>query len=181
MRKTRGPSKKRTDLGLWDPLITEKEGRTMLIRRVKNWPFEHQVNGLSELDRIRHDLSQLLTTRGGQGGVYSPAGVYPFLNVTQDHDNFYIRSEVPGMTLNELEVSVTGRNVTISGERKIPSEDYEVSYHRREREEGKFRRQFNLPTDVESDQVQAKYRNGMLMIVMPKAESAKPKKITISG
>ena len=153
----------------------------MLIRRVKSWPFEHQPNGFSELDRIRHDLSQLLTTRGGQVGVDSPAGVYPFLNVTQDHDSFYIRSEIPGMTLSELDVSVTGRNVTISGERKIPSEDYQVSYHRREREEGKFRRQFNLPTDVESDQVQAKYRNGILMIVLPKAESAKPKKITISG
>jgi HSP20 family protein len=153
----------------------------MLIRRVKSWPFEHQLTGFSELDRMRHDLSQILTNRGGQVGVDSPAGVFPFLNVTQDHDNFYIRSEVPGMTLNELEVSVTGRNVTISGERKIPSEDYQVSYHRREREEGKFRRQFNLPTDVESDQVQAKYRNGMLMIVLPKAESAKPKKITISG
>jgi HSP20 family protein len=101
--------------------------------------------------------------------------------MTQDHDSFYIRSEIPGMTLNELDVSVTGRNVTISGERKIPSEDHQVRYHRREREEGKFRRQFNLPTDVESDQVQAKYRNGMLMIVLPKAESAKPKKITING
>jgi hypothetical protein len=52
----------------------------MLIRRVKHWPFEHQPNGFSELDRIRHDLSQLLTTRGGQVGVDSPAGVYPFLN-----------------------------------------------------------------------------------------------------
>jgi HSP20 family protein len=110
-----------------------------------------------------------------------PAGVFPLLNVTQDHDHFYVRSEIPGLKLDELDVSVTGRTVTIAGERKIPSEDYQVSYHRREREEGKFRRQFNLPTDVQSDQVQAKYRQGMLMIVFPKAESAKPKKITISG
>ncbi len=153
----------------------------MLIRRVKSWPLEHQLNGLSDFDRLRRDLSQILTTPGGQVGLDSPAGVYPFLNVTQDQDNFYVRSEIPGMTLDELDVSVTGRNVTISGERTIPSEEQEVRYHRREREAGKFRRQFNLPTDVEAEKVEAKYRHGMLMIVLPKAESAKPRKISING
>jgi HSP20 family protein len=153
----------------------------MLIRRVKSWPFEHQLNGFSELDRLRRDLSQVLTTPGAQVGLDSPAGVYPFLNVTEDQDNFYIRSEVPGMTMDELDVSVTGRNVTVSGERKIPAEDQRVRYHRREREAGKFRRQFNLSTDIESERVEAKYRHGMLMIILPKAESAKPRKIPINS
>jgi HSP20 family protein len=153
----------------------------MLIRRVKSWPFEHQLNGFSELDRLRRDLSQVLTTPGTQVGLDSPAGVYPFLNVTEDQDNFYIRSEVPGMTMDELDVSVTGRNVTVSGERKIPAEDQRVRYHRREREAGKFRRQFNLSTDIESERVEAKYRHGMLMIILPKAESAKPRKIPINS
>lgn len=153
----------------------------MLIRRVKSWPFENQLNGISELDRLRRDFSRFLTTPEGQVGLDSPAGVYPFLNVTQDQDNFYIRSEIPGMTMDELDVSVTGRNVTVSGERSIPSEDQQVRYHRREREAGKFRRQFNLPTDIESDRVQAKYRHGMLMIVLPKAESSKPRKISINS
>lgn len=153
----------------------------MLIRRVKSWPFEHQLNGFSELDRLRRDLSQVLTTPGAQVGLDSPAGVYPFLNVTEDQDNFYIRSEVPGITMDELDVSVTGRNVTVSGERKIPAEDQRVRYHRREREAGKFRRQFNLSTDIESERVEAKYRHGMLMIILPKAESAKPRKIPINS
>jgi HSP20 family protein len=153
----------------------------MLIRRVKSWPFEHQLNGFSELDRLRRDLSQVLTTPGAQVGLDSPAGVYPFLNVTEDQDNFYIRSEVPGMTMDELDVSVSGRNVTVSGERKIPAEDQRVRYHRREREAGKFRRQFNLSTDIESERVEAKYRHGMLMIILPKAESAKPRKIPINS
>lgn len=153
----------------------------MLIRRVKSWPFEHQLNGFSELDRLRRDLSQVLTTPGAQVGLDSPAGVYPFLNVTEDQDNFYIRSEVPGMTMDELDVSVTGRNVTVSGERKIPAEDQRVRYHRREREAGKFRRQLNLSTDIESERVEAKYRHGMLMIILPKAESAKPRKIPINS
>lgn len=85
------------------------------------------------------------------------------------------------MTLDKLDLSVTGRTVSIAGERTIPSEKDRVMYHRQEREAGKFRRQFNLPMDVKSDQVQAKYRHGMLMIVLPKAESGKPRKITING
>jgi len=153
----------------------------MLIRQVKRWPFENQLNGFSELDRLRRDLSRFLTTPGGQVGLDSPAGVYPFLTVTQDQDNFYIRSEIPGMTMDELDVSVTGRNVTVSGERKIPTEDQQVRYHRREREAGKFRRQFNLPSDVDCDKVEAKYRHGALMVILPKAESAKPRKIAING
>ena len=152
----------------------------MLIRRIEGRPFEHQLNGLSELDWIRRDLGRLLNGSRNFEGSAMPAGVFPLLNVTQDHDHYYIRSEIPGMSLAELDVSVTGRNVSVSGERKIPSEDKKVRYHRREREAGRFRRQLNLPTDVDSEKVQAKYRHGMLMIVLPKAESAKPKKISIS-
>ena len=154
----------------------------MLIRRVENWPFEHPLNEFTELDRLRRDLGLVLNGRQSRfSGSEPPAGVFPLLHVTHDHDNFYIRSEVPGMTLDKLDVSVTGRTVSISGERTIPSEKDQVRYHRQEREAGKFRRQFNLPSDVDSDQVQAKYRHGMLMIVLPKSESAKPRKITISS
>jgi len=153
----------------------------MLIRRVKAWPYEQSWNGFSELDRLRRDLSELLQSPARQAGLDMPAGVFPFLHVTQDHENFYIRSEIPGMTLDQLDVSVTGRHVTISGERNIVSEDQKVRYHRREREGGKFRRQFNLPTDVDCDKVEAKYRHGVLMVILPKAESAKPRKISING
>jgi len=153
----------------------------MLIQRVGNWPFTNQLSGFSEIDRLRNDLAQLLTSRRGRLGGEISAGVFPLLNVNEDQDNFYIRSEIPGMTLEEFDVTVTGRNVTIAGERKIPAEDEKVRYHRREREAGKFRRQFNLPSDIDNNRVQAKYRHGMLMIVLPKAESSKPRKIAIDA
>ncbi len=151
----------------------------MLIRKVNSWPLTHDLNGISEFDRLQRDLGLLLTGRQRQREMEPPAGVFPLLHVTQDHDNFYIRSEVPGLSLDKLDVSVTGRTVSIAGERTIPSENEHVRYHRQEREAGTFRRQFNLPTDVDSEQVQAQYRHGMLMVVLPKAESAKPRKITI--
>lgn len=152
----------------------------MFIKRLENWPFEGWEPRFSEFDRLRRDLDQLLGSRAGSDDGLTTAGVFPLLNVSQDHDNYYVRSEIPGMTLEELDVSVTGRSLTVSGERKIPTEERNVRYHRREREAGKFRRQLNLPSDVNSEKVQAKYRHGILMMVLPKAESAKPKKISIS-
>ena len=153
----------------------------MLIRKLERWPFEDLGDGFLALNRMRRDLDSLLEGRETTNGTRSSAGVFPLMNVSEDPDNYYVRSEIPGMTLEELDVSVTGRSVTVGGERKIPSEEHNVRYHRREREAGKFRRQLNLPTDVEGERVEAKYRHGILMVVLPKAESAKPRKISISG
>jgi len=153
----------------------------MVIRRLENWPFEGLLGGTVDLDRIRRDLGRLFGGQTGGNGWEAPAGVFPLLNVSHDSENVYVRSEIPGVILDQLDVSVTGRSLTISGERAIPDEKSSVRYHRREREAGKFRRQFNLPTDVDSDRVQAKYQHGMLMVVLPKSEKAKPKKIAISG
>ena len=153
----------------------------MDIRKLENWPFEGLKGRFSELDRLRAQLDHLITGRVLGEGLDTSAGVFPLLNVSHDHENFYVRSEIPGMSLEKLDVSVTGRSLTVSGERKIPSEDKRVKYHRRERESGSFRRQFNFPSDVDAENVQAKYRHGILIVVLPKAESAKPKKIEISA
>jgi HSP20 family protein len=153
----------------------------MIMQRLEKWPFEGLPGGISEFDRLRHDLNRLLSNRSGGNGWDSPAGVFPLLNVSQDNDHIYVRSEIPGIVLDQLDVSVTGRSLSISGERAIGDENSNVRYHRRERESGKFRRQLNLPTDVDNDKVQAKYQHGILMVVLPKSEKAKPKKISISG
>jgi HSP20 family protein len=153
----------------------------MVIRRIENWPFNDFSGGVSELDRLRRDLGHLFNVLPRTNGWESPAGVYPLMNVSQDDENIYVRSEVPGMSLDQLDVSVTGRNLTITGERAIPEEQSNVRYHRREREAGKIRRQLSLPTDVDNERVQAKYQHGILMVILPKAEKAKPKKIAISG
>ncbi|MDH3503048.1 MAG: Hsp20/alpha crystallin family protein [Nitrospirota bacterium] len=153
----------------------------MLIRRLENWPFEGLSGGASELDRLRRDLGRLFNGLPRVNGWDTPAGVFPLLNVSQDSENVYVRSEVPGITLDQLDVSVTGRSLTVTGERAIPDEQSNVRYHRKEREAGKFRRQLTLPTDVDNERVQAKYQHGILMVVLPKSEKAKPKKIAISG
>jgi HSP20 family protein len=107
------------------------------------------------------------------------AGVFPLVNVTEDKDTFYVRAELPGIKAEELDLSVTGNNLTIAGERRLPAEDAHATYHRREREEGRFSRMIGLPAQIDSGKVEAHASDGVLTIVLPKAEVAKPKQITI--
>jgi HSP20 family protein len=82
---------------------------------------------------------------------------------------------------DELDIQVTANNIAISGERKIDTEKEGARYHRREREAGKFSRMIGLPGDINSDKVDAKLENGILTIVVSKAEAAKPKQITVKS
>ena len=124
-----------------------------------------------------------LLTRGLSRGFFREpgAGVFPLMNVTEDKDNYYIRSELPGIRSEDLEISVTGDSLTLSGERKIPTEDKDATYHRKEREAGKFSRIITLPGQIDTGKVEARCADGILTVVLPKAEAAKPRQITIKA
>jgi HSP20 family protein len=107
------------------------------------------------------------------------AGVLPLINLTESKDNYYVRAELPGVKGDELDIQVTANNLAISGERKIAAEEEGARYHRREREAGTFSRMIGLPDEVDTDKVDAKLENGILNVVISKAEIAKPKQITV--
>jgi len=100
-------------------------------------------------------------------------------NITENKDSYYVRAELPGLNTGDLDISVTGNNLAISGERKITEESKDAKYHRREREAGKFSRIIRLPGLVDSEKIEASLVNGVLTIVLPKSEQAKPKQITV--
>jgi HSP20 family protein len=107
------------------------------------------------------------------------AGVLPLINLTEGKDNYYVRAELPGVKGDELDIQVTANNLAISGGRKIAAEEEGARYHRREREAGTFSRMIGLPGEVDTDKVDAKLENGILTVVISKAEIAKPKQITV--
>jgi len=106
--------------------------------------------------------------------------VFPHVNVSEDADNLHVRTELPGMLPEEIDISVEGDTVTLRGERKLHVVE-NVNYHRREREAGRFRRIFTLPTRVNADAVTALFKDGVLKITLAKAEEAKPKQIQIKS
>ena len=151
----------------------------MIIKRAFEFPNYGWRSAFDDQERIRRDLDRLFGQVAGQAYWPTHAGVFPLVNVTEDQDHFYIRSEIPGMKSEEISMSATGRNLSISGERKIASEGENVRYHRREREDGKFSRVVALPSDIEVGKIEAGYVDGILSIKIPKSESAKPKQITV--
>jgi HSP20 family protein len=104
----------------------------------------------------------------------------PALDVQEDKDGYTIRVELPGMKREDIDVSIQANALVISGERKSETIKDDVEVHRQERYFGKFSRALTLPTAVAGDKVKANYKDGILTVMLPKAEEAKPKQITVS-
>lgn len=153
----------------------------MIIRRLGGWPSFEWRSPFEELERMRRQMDVLADSLS-RGAVREPwAGVFPLMNVSEDKGNYYVRAELPGLKAEDLDISVTGNSLSIAGERKIPSEDEKATYHRREREAGSFNRMITLPTDVDTAKVEARCVDGVLTVVLPKSESAKPKQISVKA
>jgi len=153
----------------------------MLFRRMTDWPRRDWTSPFDEMERMRRQmdwLSEGLTRVPWRG---PSAGVFPLMNVTEDKDNYYVRAELPGLKADELDISVTGDTLSISGERKLTTEDEKAQYHRREREAGKFSRIVTLPSQIDTGKVEANCAEGVLTVFLPKAEAAKPKQISVKA
>jgi len=108
------------------------------------------------------------------------AGVFPPINIYDDGESYIARAEMPGVQPEDIDVSVTGKTLTLRGERTIGPIDERATYHRRERRTGEFRRAFDLPEMVDNEKVQAQYANGVLEILLPRAEQVKERKIQVN-
>ncbi len=151
----------------------------MLLRSRTDWPTWGWTSPLQELERMRRQMDWL-SSGLSRGPLGTPtAGVFPLMNITEGKEHFYVRAELPGLTADNLDISVTGDTLTIAGERKLPAEDEKAKYHRREREAGRFNRIITLPAQVDTGKVNARCKDGLLTVTLPKAEAVKPKQITV--
>jgi HSP20 family protein len=103
----------------------------------------------------------------------------PPVDIQETDDAYRIHAELPGMTKDDIQITLENNVLRLSGERKFEKDVKKENYHRIERTYGAFSRSFALPTQVSPDKVEAKFENGVLAIVVPKAEQAKPRRIVI--
>jgi len=103
----------------------------------------------------------------------------PQVNVYEDKDHLSIEAQLPGIDLNDVELSVKEQTLQLRGERKVETEKSKDGYHFREAQYGKFFRSFSLPSTVNPDEAKATYDKGVLTITIPKQEKAKPRTIQI--
>jgi len=149
------------------------------------------MNVFDELNRMRKEMDRILGDARPTGWTFPysrisflpgrSARAYPLLNIGEDADNFHVHALAPGIDPKTLEVSITGNQLTISGEKKQVGDDVKPeAFHRSERAAGRFVRTVTLESEVDSSRVEAAYNDGLLRITLPKAEAAKPRKIQVS-
>ena len=146
---------------------------------------EGTVGGLNNLSRMHDDMHDLVRSFFGPNWNWptnwSGGAAWPAIDVA-DHENEYlVKAEVPGCKAEDIDISISGNVLTISGEKKVEKEVKEKDYYHSERSFGSFRRDLNLATDVDSTKIEAECKNGVLTVKLPKSEKAKPAKIKIKG
>jgi len=145
---------------------------------------------LEEISRMRREIDRVLDDDRFSSWTFPFSRIsflpgrasraYPLVNVSEDHDNIYVDALAPGLEPSTLNVSVSGDQLAISGDKKaLPKSVKPELVHRSERSAGQFSRTLSLPYDVEGEKVKANYENGVLKIVLPKAEAEKPKQIQV--
>jgi HSP20 family protein len=103
----------------------------------------------------------------------------PALDISERKDAYLVTVELPGVEADDLEITLEDGLLTIQGERQFTSESTEQQFHRIERRYGAFRRSITLPAQVQAEQIEASFDNGVLQIVVPKMEEATPKRIQV--
>jgi len=143
-----------------------------LLRRRPLFDFQN------ELDQMRRQLGDALS--GNSERRVHPSA-FPLLNAwEQDHD-FYVEAELPGLALEDLDISMTDQStIAIRGSRKAPALEG-GQWHRRERAFGEFERSLELPGPIDADKVEASFKNGVLTIKLPKAPELRPRKIEVKA
>ncbi len=137
-------------------------------------------NPWAEFERIRQGLDELSRSYGDKGKA-GRANVYPALNVYEEADRLIITAELPGVRIQDLELSLEGETLTIQGKRDARKAEPGVSYHRREIEAGSFSRAVTLPIKVDAEKVGARLTNGVLTVTLLKASEATPRQIKVSA
>lgn len=137
-----------------------------------------------ELATLREEMNNLLESFFGRFPLMEPepTGMIwgPRVDIHETDNAFIVEAELPGLTKDDIKLSVHESTLTLEGEKRMEEEKKGRNWHRQERAYGKFQRVFTLPSAVDADKITATFKNGVLTIELPKSEAAKPKEIPIT-
>ena len=143
-----------------------------------------------EMERMRRDIDRILGEDRVSAWTFPYSRIsflpgralrsYPLMNIGEDTENIYVHALAPGIGPDTLNVAVTGNQLIISGEKTpLPEDVKPENIHRSERSAGQFVRSVSLSAAVDREKVQANYRDGVLNIVLPKSEEARPRQVQV--
>lgn len=132
------------------------------------------------LNQLQRELSFSRDEKAGEGSV-ATAEWAPAIDIKEEADKFVIHADIPGVKPEDIEVSMEAGVLTIKGEKESETKTEKEGYKRVERTSGSFYRRFSLPDSANGDAINAKYKLGVLEIVIPKHEPVKPKRINVAS
>jgi HSP20 family protein len=132
-----------------------------------------------DFDWLSREMDRLFEPLGSPGLRSTFGGGYPTVNVASDDNALHVLVFAPGIAADQLDVSLQGRNLTISGKREGHPDSDDNQVWMNERFAGEFRRSLTLPEDLDTAKVEAQSRDGVLWIRLARSEAAKPRKIAI--
>jgi HSP20 family protein len=133
------------------------------------------------MEKLHRDVNRLFYDSFSQAGGRVGPTSYPVMNVWSNEDGAVVTAELPGVEAEDIDISVVGDTLTLSGSRPADELEDGEKFHRRERSYGKFNRSFKLPFRIETDQIEASFDKGVLHISVPRSEADKPKKISVKS
>jgi len=136
-------------------------------------PFANLADIQEEVNRL-FDSSLRRFGAGQVDGVFVPA-----IDVAEEKDSFLVKADLPGLSKDDVSVTLQDNYLTVKGEKKHETETKEANYYRRERVAGSFSRTIELPSTVDAKKIDAQFKDGVLQLRLPKTEEAKPKQIEI--
>jgi HSP20 family protein len=143
---------------------------------VVKWdPFRDLI---SIQDRMNRLFEQTLSRSRGEEGVSATTWT-PAVDIYETADTIVMKAELPGVTREDIQIQINENTLTLQGERRFAKDVQEENYLRLERAYGGFHRSFTLPATVQQDKIRALFKDGVLELVLPKAEDSKPKRISI--
>ena len=136
-------------------------------------------NPFHELETLRRGIDELFTT-AWPGTVGRAARAAPLMNIAAEDDRFVVTALAPGLDPASIDVTIDHGVLTIAGEKTGTTGVAAEKFHRRERAAGRFRRSVRLDCDIDEDKVEARYTDGVLGVVLPKARTAMPRRIDVA-
>jgi len=139
-------------------------------------PFQEMSALQERMNRLFSDVRAQAPVRGEEivQGAWIPA-----VDIFETNEAIVLKAELPGITAQDISVEVKDNTLTLKGEKKFEKEVKEENYHRVERSYGSFQRAFTLPGTIHQEKVKAKFKDGILEIILPKVEEAKPKQVKV--
>ena len=147
-----------------------------------------ELNPWQTLESLRRELDRVFDETGTRNEPFfrtaflpgRAARRYPLTNLYEDKDTLYLEALAPGVDPATLDLKVVDNTLSIVGEkRRVAGDVKPEAFHRSERATGKFVRHLQLPVEVDENKIRADYKDGLLIVTLPKAEKAKPKQIAV--